>query len=138
METLTRDFLKTLFKKVKKLRLPENLETIDFSNLKYYSWEDRTDNVIYLVYNFKDSLRGIKCECLNLSNRPILGICSFCEKPVKNGDLSLITAKPNKLPKNIEYQTFGLYVCSDYLKCNEGMKSISKLNEYFAAIHNNL
>ena len=49
MNIITRVELKKIFKKVKKLHVPVELELIDFDSLKYYSWPDESSQSLYLV-----------------------------------------------------------------------------------------
>lgn len=136
MEILTREQLKKLFKKVKKLRLPDNLEEVDFAPLNYYSWMDETDSVLYMVYNYKGVLTGIpwKANRLSLSNSATGGLCDICQKHRKLNQIVLGSAKTKNRPKGVDYRTRGKYMCIDYAECNNGMKNCDELDYLFSMI----
>lgn len=135
MQPVTREQLKELFKKVKKLRLPKDLENLDFADLKYLGWLDETDRVYYLVYNYKDRLTGLKLDALRCSQKPLQrGFCEFCHKHRKRNDILLIDTKTKMLPKGVNFRTRGTYICSDPLMCNQDLKNADEVDRFFYMI----
>lgn len=123
MNKPSRDELKKLFKKVKKFRISPDYEEADFSYIKYYSWIDQTDNVMYTLFNYDGEMKGIRWDIVKPGNVGIrLEMCEICQKHKKTGEVGLITAETKKKPKGIYYRTRGHYACLDYRKCNQDMK----------------
>lgn len=135
MERVSREQLKILFRKVKKLRLPKDLEDKDFDKLKYLGWLDETDQVCYLVYKYKGELTGLRLEVLRCSHKPLQrGFCEFCHKHRKRSDILLVSAKTKKLPKGINYRSRGNYICSNFDQCNRDLKDTKEIENFFYMI----
>lgn len=135
MTTITREQLKTLFKKVKHLRLPKDLESEDFSKLKYFAWMDESDDVYYLLVELDDKLEGIRGE-VNRSQPRIMmkHLCTICKQQREFSDVMLFTAKTRKLPKGVEYRTAGVYICTDFRQCNQEMKNSEEIERFARTI----
>ena len=137
MNTPTREQLKVIFKKAKHLRLPANLEEIDFSPLKYFGWLDETDRVYYMLYESSSELIGIRWEVLKLSNTTMkLGMCDICLKHRPLSSIQFVSTKTRKLPKGVYYRTRGRYICSDCFECNKDMKDNKGIEDLVKSITN--
>lgn len=135
MKQVTRNELKTLFKKVKHLRLPDDLESVNFEPLKYFSWVDGTNNDFFIVYHRKGALDGIRFEMTKIQNAGVkLGFCSVCKKQRKLGEIMLVTAKTRFRPDGIDYRVRGNYVCTESELCNKDMQNEEGIEQLFASI----
>ncbi len=134
MQTITRDSLKKIFKKVKHLRLPKGIEDVDFSTLSYYSWLDQSDMVLYVLYEFKNELTGLRLEVVPAPAGALrLGFCEFCHKHRKQSEVFFVSTQTKYRPRGIEYRSRGTWVCSDYNICNTSLKT-TKINDFFYRI----
>lgn len=135
MQKLTTQQLKTIFKKVKHLHLPKDLDSADFHSLKYYSWADEGDKVLYIVYEWNGTLRGIRWDALRVSSGPLQrGFCVICKKERKRDDVVFVTAETKRLPKGVFYRTRGNRICADYTRCNRDMKSDREIRNLYDLI----
>ena len=135
MKTVTRDELKKLFKKVKHLRLPSNLERINFEGLKYLGWIDESDDIAYLVTDYKSETTGLRCEITKTSNqRKIKGLCSICNQQKELEEIMLVTTKMKRVPKGVDYRVGGVYICTDFMDCNNALKTSEEIERFFERI----
>ncbi|MBD3329701.1 hypothetical protein GF357_04375 [Candidatus Dojkabacteria bacterium] len=138
MKKPSREDLKRIFKKVKKLRIPNGYEEVEFDGLKYYSWIDQTDNVLYTLAEIEGAVTGIRWDITKPGNVGVrLEMCEICRKHKKTGEVALLSAKTKKRPKGINYRTRGHYACIDYISCNEAMEDSSGIRKLFDLIIKN-
>ena len=131
----TRENLKKLFKKVKKLHLPADLEIVEFGNLKYFSWPDESSQCLYLISDYKNTFSGIKLNFIKAGSGPLrLGFCEFCHKHRKSHEVLFVSAETRKRPKNINYRVRGTWICADYIKCNKDLKNNNLIYDFFFRI----
>ncbi len=135
MQPLNREQLKKLFKKVKHLHLPKDLEGVNFDTLTYYSWLDQSEHTLFVVYTFKEVLSGLR---LDVVRPPVdalrLGFCEFCHKHRRLADVLFVSAETKHRPKGVEYQSRGTWMCADYTKCNQSLSSDARIAEFFSRI----
>jgi hypothetical protein len=138
MVNLTRDQLKRIFKKERRLRLPKNLEEINFSELNYFGWIDLTDYVMYTVAEYNGKVEGIKWDITRPDSTVgiRLEMCEICKQHRKTGEVVLISAKTRRKDKGVNYMSRGHYVCYDSTQCNQGMKNREGLEHLFSLILN--
>lgn len=113
--------LKKLFKKEKKLKLPE-ITSYDFNETMYFSWEDHGSNKQYIVtHNGVDfqSMSGV------VDNKQIKGICTFCRK---HTNTRLFTT--NKKGSGDMYVKNSQYICVDSIQCNEQLTKIDVIEQW--------
>jgi hypothetical protein len=135
MVDITRAQLKVLFKKVKHLRLPENLETVSFEALHYYGWFDASDDVYYLLTEVDNQIIGLKGEINRMPTRlATKHMCSICLREREFSEVMLFTAKNKRLPKGVDYRVTGVYICKDYVMCNAEMKDATQIQKFFRLI----
>jgi hypothetical protein len=135
MRNITREEIKRIFKKVKHLRLPQKLEEINFSDLKYLGWVDESDDIAYLVSEYKGEISGLRCEITKTSNqRKIKGLCSICNQQKELNEIMLITTKMKRVPKGVDYRVGGVYICTDFKDCNLHLKSSDEIEKFFYTI----
>jgi len=135
MQIITREQLKQLFPKVKKLRLPKDLDKIDFSNLHYLGWLDESDKVAYLVYNYHKQLTGLRFDFIRAGSQSMqLSFCELCKKHRKRSEIIFVTTRTKKRPKNVNYRVRGNYICSDFNQCNQDLVDLDWINKFFYQI----
>ncbi|KUF37402.1 MULTISPECIES: elongation factor G-binding protein [Lysinibacillus] len=123
---VTASTLKTLFKKEKKLKLP-NLEALDFQRICYLAWDDPGTHRKYVVLDQNGQLAGIKGT---FANSTVRGICAICNR---HADVGLFTT-------SIKGQVVGTftshsnYICADSKTCNEHVTDMNKTVEFFERI----
>ncbi|MEK3726774.1 FusB/FusC family EF-G-binding protein [Lysinibacillus sp. FSL W8-0953] len=123
---VTASTLKTLFKKEKKLKLP-NLEALDFQQICYLAWDDPGTHRKYVVLDQNGQLAGIKGT---FANSTVRGICAICNR---HADVGLFTT-------SIKGQVVGTftshsnYICADSKTCNEHVTDMNKTVEFFERI----
>lgn len=128
MKSVTRDEIKKIFKKRKKLRIPQEFDYIDFSNLKYYSWYDPNDHGLYMLFEYNNVIDGIAWDTEFFSQGDTrLGRCEICKKVVELRDMVLVTSKTRFRRKGVVYIARGNYICFHCDKCNKGMQDTEGL-----------
>jgi hypothetical protein len=135
MKALSREQLKVIYKKVKHLRIPPWLEKVDFEKFTYISWIDQSDKRMFLLYEYKDSLAGLRLDCIRPPQTALrLGFCEFCKKHRKSGEVCFVATQTKRRPKGVEYQTRGTWICQDYNTCNAALKTTIEINDFFFRI----
>ena len=135
MKPLSREQLKTLFKKVKRLRLPPELESVSFLELVYFSWLDKSDMVLYTVFNFRNEPTGLRLEVVRPPAGALrLGFCEFCNKHRKQSEVFFVAIETKKRPEGVEYQSRGTWMCANYVQCNRDLKNSDKITEFYERI----
>ncbi|KKP25053.1 MAG: hypothetical protein UR14_C0010G0012 [candidate division TM6 bacterium GW2011_GWE2_31_21] len=135
MQTPSRDKIKRIFRKRKHLKIPKEFDSIDFSNLNYYSWYDPNDHGIYMLFEYNNVLDGIAWDTTFFSQGDTrLGRCEICKKVVELRDIVLITAKTRFKRKGVIYIARGNYVCVHYKECNKEMKNGEGLEKLIQSI----
>ncbi|KMN38528.1 MULTISPECIES: elongation factor G-binding protein [Lysinibacillus] len=123
---VTASTLKALFKKEKKLKLP-NLEALDFQQICYLAWDDAGTHRKYVVLEQNGQLKGIKGI---FANNTVRGICAICNR---HSDVGLFTT-------SIKGQVVGTftnhsnYICADSQTCNEHVTDMNRTLEFFERI----
>lgn len=140
METVTREKLNELLKKVKRFKPPVGLEEIDFGPLKFLAWWDQTANAYYLVHEMDGDegkeLVGLKFDVLKLSTQGPFAraFCELCHKHRKRDEVLLVSTRMKKKIKGVDYRAKGIYVCSDPMQCNRDMKNTIDLDYFVQAV----
>lgn len=109
-----------LFKKVKKLKIPD-FDEVDKKAICFIAWNDLSSNRKYFIYKNRDhELDGIYGE---LSPNKIKGFCKICNQESK---VSLFLCK-SKTSGDGTYKKKGDYICSDSEVCNQHLTDIEDL-----------
>jgi len=137
--TLTENQLKSLFPKVKKLRMPD-LTALEERPLTYLGWVDAGSEKMFLVY----PKPGAEAEGKKASDRFTAiegrftpankkGICSFCNR---SGETALFTAvSKNKIAHLPDYfKAVGQYICLDSESCNSRITGLEGLETFLQAV----
>jgi hypothetical protein len=126
-ELPTQKKLEKIFKKVKKVRMPE----IDDKFLKFSTfvgWNDFSTNRKYIIYyNEQDQLTGFYGD---LSNQIVKGFCSICNQ---ESNVSLFLKK-SKTNSDGRYVKKGDYICHDSFCCNQQLVDINQFNAFMKRI----
>ncbi|QDQ03106.1 elongation factor G-binding protein [Lysinibacillus fusiformis] len=125
-KTVTASTIKSLFKKEKKLKMP-NLVDMDFQQICYFAWDDPGTHRKYVIIEQEKQLKAIKGL---FGNSTIKGICAICNR---HADVGLFTT-------SVKGQVVGTftnhsnYICADSAKCNHHVSDMHKVNEFFDRI----
>lgn len=135
MKPVHRDALRKIFKKVKHLHLPQDLEQVVFEPLTYYSWLDQSDMCLFVVYEFNGELTGLRFEVIKPPTGALrLGFCEFCHKHRKQSDVFFVSTETKKRPKGVGYRSRGTWMCSQYELCNTDLKNDVRIAEFFSRV----
>ncbi|MFJ5766705.1 FusB/FusC family EF-G-binding protein [Lysinibacillus sp. NPDC093210] len=123
---LTASTIKSLFKKEKKLKLP-NLERLDFQQICYFAWDDPGTHRKYVILEQDDKLKAIKGT---FANNTVRGICAICNR---HADVGLFTTS---IKGNVvgTYTNHSNYICADSDTCNQHVTNMNKTITFFERI----
>ena len=123
MENITKDQLVKIFKKEKKLKIP-NLDIKD-KKLVYLGWIDEATKKLLITYNLNGKLLGMSCR-LTESKPNSSNICTLCNHIGNSAEVGFVS--PICKPKNQDdYKSLGFYICLNSYECNERITSTEKL-----------
>jgi len=135
MKDLTKTEAKNIFKKIRRLVVPDNLESIEFIDLKYFSWLDQKNQAFYTIYSPVDKIEGIRWRVSRLPSKALSAIaCDVCNKPRRRDEIISIYAPTRHLPKNLAYRIRGFFICSDFSSCNSEMKNEAGIKKIYELI----
>ncbi|RIP33619.1 elongation factor G-binding protein [Staphylococcus gallinarum] len=112
-----------VFKKVKKLKVPQINEEQLYRNT-YLAWNDNASNRKYIVYY--DSYDNIQGFYGVISNQVITGFCTICNK---ESGVSLFMKTTNKASEG-RYTKKGDYICYDSEKCNRQLSDLEQFHNF--------
>lgn len=124
--------LRSLFPKVKKLRMPPDLDTVKDHPLTYLGWTDSGTGRMFLVYP-----RGADGAFAGLEGRFTpshkKGVCAFCNR---SGETVLFTAESKAKLAHLPdyYKAVGQYICQDSGVCNGRITDTEALERFFEAV----
>lgn len=134
MPTITNAGLKKLFKKEKKLKLP-NLDEQDAKNV-YLGWIDESSKKLFIAYNMDGKFLGMTCKIpTNVSNNT--HTCALCNRTGDPNEIAFVSAvcKTDHSGEGA-YKSIGFNVCLDSKKCNERITSVEKLERILKDVNN--
>lgn len=134
MPPVTKAQINKLFKKEKKLQLPN--EELQNSKNVYLGWIDNSIRKLLIVYNMNGKLIGMACRLPNSKpNTPY--VCALCNHIGIENEVAFVSPVC-KGSKNIEgnYRSIGFHVCLDSAKCNERIISTEKLEKLLKDVNN--
>ena len=125
MPTITGSEINKVFKKEKKLKLPDL--SIQDSKLVYLGWIDESTRKLLITYNMDGKLLGMACR-LTSSKRNSTNICTLCNHIGSESEVAFVSpiCKPQSQD---DYKSLGFYVCLNSLECNERITSTEKLEQ---------
>ncbi|MGX9132913.1 FusB/FusC family EF-G-binding protein [Rummeliibacillus sp. JY-2-4R] len=123
---VTESNLKNLFKKEKKLKLP-NLESIDLQHTCYLTWDDISTHRKYVVFEQQGKLKSIKGQ---IDANSIKGICAVCNH---HSNVSLFTT--TKKGKTMDtFTKHSNYICTDGQSCNRNVTDHMRVSDFFERV----
>ncbi|MFJ8511393.1 FusB/FusC family EF-G-binding protein [Lysinibacillus xylanilyticus] len=125
-KAVTASTLKSLFKKEKKLKLP-NLEEMNFQEICYLAWDDPGTHRKYVVLEQDEKLKAIKGT---YSNNTTKGICALCNR---HSDVGLYTTSVKGQVVGT-FTSYSNYICADSQTCNRHVTDIEKTIAFFERI----
>ena len=134
MPNITNAQISKLFKKEKKLKLP-NPNSQDSKNV-YLGWIDESNRKLFVAYNINGKLIGMACKLINHSSNNT-HICALCNRVGTENDVSFVSAicKTDNTGEGA-YRSIGFDICLDSKKCNERIVSIEKLEKILKNVNN--
>ncbi|MCT1902363.1 FusB/FusC family EF-G-binding protein [Oceanobacillus sojae] len=114
--------LKSLFKKEKKLKLP-NLEETDFQQISYLAWDDPGKLRRYIVVEQNESFKALKGTFILPATQ---GICALCNQHTEV--VRLTTSVKGEVPGT--FTKHYNYICADSHLCNQHVTDIEKVRAF--------
>lgn len=133
MPSITKSQLIKLFRKEKKLKLPELKE--DSKNV-YLGWINEGNNKLFIAYNMNGKLLGMTCT-ITPSNPNVTNVCALCNNIGDENEIAFVSAickAPNG--KKDAYRSIGFHICLDSSKCNEKIVNINNLENLLKNVNN--
>jgi len=134
MPTTTNAQINKLFKKEKKLKIP-NLDLQDSKNV-YLGWFDESTRKLFVAYNMNGKLVGMTCK-LTSSSSNNTHMCTLCNRIGKENDVAFVSAicKTDNTGEGA-YRSIGFDICLDSDKCNDRILSVEKLERILKDVNN--
>lgn len=132
MDSITKDQILKVFKKEKKLKLPD-MSNPDVKNV-YLGWIDEASRKLFIAYNLNGKLLGMACRLPNFNSNNT-HICTLCNYPGKDDEVAFVS--PLCKPKGIDdYKSLGFDICLDSAACNERIMSTENLERLLKNVNN--
>lgn len=134
MPSITNSQITKLFRKEKKLKLPD-LNALD-SKIIYLGWIDESTRKLFVAYNMNGKLVGMTCKITNYSSNNT-HICALCNHVGSENEVGFVTSlcKTDNTGEGA-YKSINFDICLDSEKCNERIVSIEKLEKILKDINN--
>lgn len=131
MSNVTKNELVKVFKKEKKLKLP-NLDIEDLK-LVYLGWIDEATNKLLIVYNVDGKLLGMACR-LTLNSPKGANVCTLCNHIGSENEVAFVSpiCKPRS---EDDYKSLGFHICLNSEECNERIISTEKLENILKTVN---
>lgn len=131
MSNITKSELTKVFKKEKKLKLP-NLD-IEDSKLVYLGWIDESTNKLLIVYNVDGKLLGMACR-LTLNRPKGANVCTLCNHIGSENEVAFVSpiCKPRS---EDDYKSLGFHICLNSAECNERITSTENLENLLKTVN---
>lgn len=128
---LTENELRSLFPKIKKLRLPD-LSGYGERSSTYLGWTEPGANRLFLVYAppSSGSRIGVEGRFEAVGKK---GVCAFCNH---HGETVLFSAVSKKKIARLPdyYKAVGQYICADGAVCNARITDTAALDRFFESV----
>lgn len=134
MPDITNEQIRKLFKKEKKLKLPD-LQAEDSKNV-YLGWIDESTRKLLIVYNMNGKFISMSCRLPN-SNFNNSNVCAICNHIGFENEVAFVSPVCKTASSNRDaYRSIGFYMCLDSAKCNERIVSVEKLEKILKDVNN--
>lgn len=132
LPTITKEEIKKLFPKVKKLVYPD-LESLDYTKLTFISWRDIATNTLYLVNRIDGKWGGTECKyVLGPKNHTL--ICKWCNHPRPGDQAALVTSRIKSKTLVDGYTTMGNHLCLNGQMCNDSLTSTEEMEAFLKSL----
>lgn len=134
MPNITDSQISKLFKKEKKLKLP-NLNEQNSKNV-YLGWFDDSTKKLFVAYNMDDKLIGMACRVTNHGSNNT-HMCTLCNRIGGENEVAFVSpiCKTPNAAKGA-YRSIGFDLCLDSEKCNDRIVSLEKLEKILKDVNN--
>jgi hypothetical protein len=134
MPNITNAQISRLFKKEKKLKLPN--ASVQNSKNEYLGWIDESSRKLYIAYNMNEKLIGMTCRITDPGSNNT-HICALCSRVGKESEVAFVSSicKTTNTAEGT-YRSIGFDICLDSTQCNERIASIEKLEELLKNVNN--
>ncbi len=134
MPNITNAQLSKLFKKEKKLKLP-NVNAQDSKNV-YLGWIDESIRKLFVAYNINGKLIGMTCRLTNYNSNNTHS-CALCNHVGRENEVSFVSVicKTANTGEGA-YKSTAFNLCLDSRKCNERIVSIETLEKILKDVNN--
>ena len=119
MNKLSKADINKVFKKEKKLKLPD-LNSDE--KVVYTGWIDEGTKKLFIVYNLEGKLLGMAC------------ICAICNRMGNESEVEFVSPICKPLSEE-DYKSLGFYICLDSKECNERIESVEKLEDILKVVN---
>ena len=134
MSQVTHGQLNKLFKKEKKLKLPDL--DIQKSKIVYLGWIDESINKLFVAYIMDHKLVGMSCRLPNYSSNNTHR-CSLCNSIGDESEIAFVSPICKTATGGKDgYKSIGFNICLDSHKCNERIESVEKLEKILKDVNN--
>lgn len=134
MPNITNAQISTLFKKEKKIKLP-NLNAENSKNV-YLGWIDESIRKLFIAYSMNGKLIGMACRITDdtSNNTRICALCNYIGNKNEVAFVSPICKTSNT--SEGAYRSIGFNACLDSEKCNDRIVNIEKLENILKDANN--
>ncbi|MGL4107424.1 FusB/FusC family EF-G-binding protein [Clostridium sp. LP20] len=134
MPNITDTQISKLFKKEKKLKLPDS--HAQDSKLVYLGWIDSSIRKLLIAYNMDGKLIGMACR-LQSSTSNNTNICTLCNHIGSENEVAFVSPVCKTSNQGTYgYKSIGFNICLDSAQCNDRIISTEKLEELLKAVNN--
>lgn len=134
MPTITATQINKIFKKEKKLKLPD-LTNVD-SKIVYLGWIDEAIRKLLIIYNLDGKFVGMACR-LPSSNSNNTNICTLCNHAGPESEVAFVSPICKTSNPGLDsYKSIGFHVCLDSKACNDRIVSTEKLENLLMEVNN--
>ena len=132
MPKITNAQISRLFKKEKKLKLP-NLTVQDSKNV-YLGWIDNSIRKLFVAYNIDGKLIGMACR-ISSSGSNNAHRCLLCNHSASDNEVNFVSPICKTTGQD-SYRSIGFDLCLDSKKCNERVVTTEKLEKILKDVNN--
>ena len=129
---ITNEQIKKIFKKEKKLKLPD-LSMEDPKNI-YLGWIDEAVRKLFIIYNLNGKFLGMSCRLPSFSPGDN-NVCALCNHIGDENEITFVSPICKTNNKD-GYKSLGFNICLDSARCNERITSLEKIENIIKTVNN--
>ena len=130
MNKLSKADINKVFKKEKKLKLPD-LDSD--AKVVYTGWIDESTKKLFIIYNLDGKLLGMACRIAKTTKKSS-NICAICNRIGSEREVEFVSPICKPLSEE-DYKSLGFYICLDSKECNERIESVEKLEDILKVVN---